>query len=130
VARGRRATSKHNRIARGANLAARHVHADVAAGAKVDAFLAHQTEAPLHPAFFELELRNAVPEQAANAIGALEDGHPMARAVQLVGRRQTRRPGPDDRDALTGAYLWRMCDDLALLKCSLVVGGFRRLDLQ
>src|ERR1019366_9602313 len=68
------------------------------------------------------------PGRPAEPSGALEDGAPRARAVQLVGPRQTRRPRPDDRDAFTGAYLWRMGDDPALVKCSLDDGGFRRLD--
>ena len=50
-----------------------HVDADVAAGPEGDAFLvAHQRQAALEPALLELELRNAVAEQAADAIGALE----------------------------------------------------------
>ena len=46
----------------------------------------HQRQTALEPALLELELRNAVAEQAADAIGALEHGHRRGR------RGSTGRP--------------------------------------
>ena len=75
-------------------LADRHVDADVGVGAELDALLAHQREPPLEPPLFELELRNAVAEQAADAIGALEHGDRVAGAIQLIGRGEAGGPDP------------------------------------
>ena len=51
----------------------------------------------------QLELGDAVAQQAADAVGALEHGDAVAGAVQLIGRGEAGRPGADDRDALAGA---------------------------
>ena len=44
----------------------------------------------------ELEVGDAVAQQAADAVGALEDRDPMAGPVELVGGGQAGRPGADD----------------------------------
>ena len=81
------------------------VDADVDAGAELDPFLRQQVEPAIEEALLELELRDAVAQQAADAIGALEDGDPVPGAIQLRGRRQAGRPRSDHRDALAGAHL-------------------------
>ena len=60
-------------------------------------------EPALEDALLELELGNAVAQQAADAIGSLEDGDLVARTVQLIGCGEARRPGSDHRDALARA---------------------------
>ena len=64
------------------------------------AFLQHQVEPAIEEPLLELELGDAVAQQAADAIGALEDGDRVAGAIQLRGRREARRSRSDDGDAL------------------------------
>ena len=52
----------------------------------------------------ELHVGDAVHEQAADAVGALEDGDPVAGLVELRGGGQPRRAGADDGDLLAGAH--------------------------
>ena len=60
-------------------------------------------EAAIEEPLLQLELGNAVAQQPADAIGALEDGDRVAGAIQLIGGGEARRPRADDRDALAGA---------------------------
>ncbi len=60
------------------------------------AFIAHQRQPALEPALFELEFRNAVAEQPADAIGALEHGD-RSGPRGSTGRRPRARPVPTRR---------------------------------
>ncbi len=51
----------------------------------------------------ELEVRDAVAQQAADAVGALEDRDHVPGAVELVRGRQAGRPGADDGHRPAGA---------------------------
>ena len=62
-----------------------------------------RVEAAVEDPLLQLELGNAVAQQAADAIGALEHRDPVAGAVQLLGGGQAGRAGADDGDALAGA---------------------------
>ena len=55
-------------------------------------------------ALFELELGNAVAQQTADAVGALEDRDLVAGLVELVGRGEAGRTRADDRHALSGSH--------------------------
>ena len=80
------------------------VLADVRVADELDAFLLHVLDAAQHDVLLvELHVRNAVHQQAAGAILALEHRHRVARAVQLRGGRKTRRARADHRDFLAGA---------------------------
>ena len=57
----------------------RHVGADLDAGAEHDAFLFEDRQAPGEEALLHLELGNAIAQQPADAIIALEDGDRVAR---------------------------------------------------
>ena len=59
---------------------------------KIDAFLLHQIEPAIEPAFLELELWNAVSQQPADPIGPLEHRHEVPGAIELGGDRETGRP--------------------------------------
>ena len=83
------------------------VDADVAAGAERHAFRHHQIEAPIEEFLFELELRNSVPEESADAIGALEHRHPVPGAVHLIGGSQTCRSGAHHGHTPPGSALRR-----------------------
>ena len=56
----------------------------------------HQVEAAVEDALLQLELGNAVAQQAADAVGALEDRDGVAGAVELLAPRPGR-PGPSRR---------------------------------
>ena len=83
--------------------ARRHVDADVDARPEHHAFGLHDRQPAIEEALLHLELGNAVAQQAADAIGLLEDGHRVAGAIQLIGGGQARRARADDRDLLPGA---------------------------
>ena len=91
VTRARGAAGQHERIELGAKLVHRHVDADVTAGAKGDAFFAQDLEPPVEQSLLQLEFRNAVAQQAAHSVGALEDRDEMAGPVQLIGGREACR---------------------------------------
>ncbi len=66
--------------------------------------------------FLHLEVRNAVAEQAADAIGLFKQSHPMTGSGKLLRRGHTRRSGADDRDAFAGADGGRFGQDPTLLE--------------
>ena len=76
----------------------RVVLAYLAAGDKRDALGLHQIDAALHEALVQLHVRDAVHEQTAGAVGALEDRDPVAGPVELIGAAPARpvrsRPRP------------------------------------
>ena len=70
----------------------------------VDALVRQQRHAALDDALVELHVGDAVHEQAADAVGALEDGDQVAGPVELGGagearRARSRRPRPSCRCA-------------------------------
>ena len=62
------------------------------AGVKDRSLGDHLGQAPVDDPLFELELRNAVAEQATDALRALEDLDVVARTRELLGDREPRRP--------------------------------------
>ena len=54
-------------------------------------------------ALVELHVRNAVHQQAADAVGALVDGDRVAGLVELIGGGEARRARADDGDLLAAA---------------------------
>src|SRR5262249_30053297 len=65
---------------------------------------------------FHLELGDAVAEQPADAIGALEHDDRVSRPVELLGDREAGRARADDRDFLPRARAGRLGPDPALLE--------------
>ena len=75
-----------------------------------------QVDAALHDLLLvELHVGNAIHEQAADAVLALEDGDAVAGLVELVGAGETGRAGADDGDFLAGADFGDARDDPAFL---------------
>ena len=70
---------------------------------KTDAFRGHLIDAALHQLLVQFHVGNAVHEQAAEAVGALENGDQMAGAIQLGGGAQAGGTGTDDGDFFAGA---------------------------
>ncbi len=68
-----------------------------------DALVAHLLDAALDDPLLELEVGNAVHQEPADPIGALEDLDRVPGAVQLSGRGEAGRSGADHGDALAGA---------------------------
>src|SRR6185312_14857732 len=83
---------------------------------------------PIEQPLFELEGRDAVAQQAPDPIGALEDGHEVAGAVELIRRSEPGRPGPDDGDALAGAPCRRTRHDPAFVERAVDDRDLDRLD--
>ena len=80
------------------------VLADGGIAQELDAFLLQQRDAARdHFALVELHVGDAVGQQAARAIRALEHGHRVAGLVELRRGGEARRAGADDRDLLAGA---------------------------
>ncbi len=67
------------------------------------AVLSHELQPAVDDALLHLELGNAVAQEAADPVVALEDGHQVAGAVELLGGGEARRAGADDRNPLAGA---------------------------
>ena len=81
----------------------RIIRPDLGVGNEMDAFLRHLIDAALDQFLVQFHVGNAVHEQAAEAIGALEDGDQMAGAIELGGGTEARRTGADDRHFFAGA---------------------------
>src|SRR6478736_3319959 len=91
------------------------VVADVGVADELDALLLHELDAAQDDLLLvQLHVGDAVHEQAARAVGALEDGDGVAGAIELRGGGQTGGAGADDGDLLAGADLGRLGDDPAL----------------
>src|SRR5262245_52988477 len=128
IARLARAARKHHRVEVLAKVADGRARADVRIGLEDDAGLLHETQAPIHEPLLHLELGNPVAQEAPDAVGALEDDHPVPGAVELVRGGETRGPRADDGHALAGpggGWLW---GDPAVLERVLDDGDLDRLD--
>ena len=87
------------------------VHADLDAGAKLDALGPELVEAALDDALLDLEVRDTEADEAAARFVSLEDGHRVAGAIQLLRAREPGRTGADYGDAAAGADARRLRDD-------------------
>ncbi len=85
-------------------------------------------EAAVQDVLAQLEVGDAVAEQATDPVGALEDGHRVPGAIELIGGSQPGRAGSDDGHRPPGAlvrWAWR---GPALRKGTLDDGGLDGLD--
>ena len=85
-------------------------------------------EAPIEQSLLELELGDAVAQQPADAIGALEDGDGMAGAIQLLRGCKSGGPRADDGDAAAGARFGRLRHHPALVEGAVDDRDLDRLD--
>ena len=102
-----RAAGQHHRVEVGAQLLGGDVDTDVDAGAEFGAFGPHLLQPAVQVALFHLELGNAVAQQPADAVVALEDRHTVSGPGQLLRGGQTGRAGAHHRDRLAGELLRR-----------------------
>src|SRR5262245_7889058 len=98
------------------------------AGAENNAGLLHDPEPAIEEPLFHLELGNAVAQQAADPVVALEHGHQVTGAIELLGGGQARGPGADHRDALARAGRGRLGGDPAFVEGALDDGQLDALD--
>ena len=84
----------------------REVDADVHAGPEDDALGLHLREPAVEAPLLHLEVGDAVAEQAADAVGPLEDRDVVAGAGELLGGGQAGGAGADDGDRLAGRAPW------------------------
>ena len=99
--------------------ASKHLDVDAVAdgrvGAELGALGLHLGDAPLEVALLHLELGDAVAQQPADAIGALEHDRVVAGACQLLSGGKTGRTGADHDDALAGLDARQLRLDPALV---------------
>ena len=108
IARLGRAGAEDDGVEFAEQIVRRIILADFGVGAERDAFRGHLIDAALHQGLVQLHIRDAVHEQAADAVGSLKDGHRMAGAIELGGGAQAGRAGTDDGDLLAGAEMRRL----------------------
>ena len=99
-----------------AQVLGRNVVADVGLGLERDSFGHELLDAAVQNALFELEIGDAVTQQAADAVGLFEDRDGVAGAVELLRRGQARRTRTDHRHSLSAARRGRLGTDPALLE--------------
>ena len=100
---------EHDRVELAAELLGRDVRADVDRRLEDRALVAHLGQAPVEPGLLHLELGDAVAQQPADAVGALEHHDVVPDAGELLGRRQPGRAGADHRDLLARCGSPRFC---------------------
>ena len=111
----------------GAGAFARHA-AHQHAGAEGHALGLHLRHALVDVRLVELEVGDAVAQQAADAVVLLEQGHGVAGARQLLRRRQAGRAGADHGDFLAGLTQRRARHHPALGPGAVDDGVLDRLD--
>src|SRR6185369_13989683 len=98
------------------------------AGTKFDALGAHLLQAPIDEVFLQLEIRNPVTQQAADAVVLLEHRDRMTRARELLRSGEARGARADDGDALSGPVRGRLGFDPAFVPGLVDDGVLDRLD--
>ena len=78
------------------------VGADMDAGDEPGAFGLHLRQPPIEVPLLHLELRDAIAQQPADAVGGFVHGHLVAGAGELLSGGQPGRAGADHRDLLPG----------------------------
>src|SRR5882724_1341315 len=93
--------------------------AHVCIGDEAHAFRFHLRKTPVNDVLFQLELRNAVAQQPADAIRLLVHSDRVPGAAELLRSRQPRRPRAYDGYLLSRPIARRLRPDPALLKSAL-----------
>ena len=98
VARHPGAAAQHDRVVGRTQVRGGDAGAGLDAAAELGALGPHLVEPPVQVPLLHLELGDAVPQQAAGRVVALEHGHRVPGPGQLLGGRQPGRAGADHRD--------------------------------
>src|SRR5207249_533987 len=91
------------RVELAAERVALHVHADAHAHPERHALGCHLLHATVDEPLLHLEVGNAVAEEPADPVVALEEGHEVTRPRELLGAGHACRTGADDRHRLPGS---------------------------
>jgi len=86
---------------------------------KVDPFFLHKPKAPFQNAFVKLKVRNAVPKQPADPVGALEYRHLVPQPTKFLGGGKPAWPRADYGYAISRTTAWRNWFDQSLGECLL-----------
>ena len=128
VARRFRADREHQRVVVAHQALDRDIHADMAVGMELDALGPHLPDAAIDDVLLELEVGNAVAQQAADARRLLEHGDVVAGAGELLRAGEAGGAGADHGDALAGAARGDLRLDPALGPAALDDSVLDRLD--
>jgi hypothetical protein len=117
VARRLGATGDDERVKVGQQLRCRHrvgtAAANLLVDTKLDALGLHLLDAAIDMRLLELEVGNAVAQQATDTIVLFKDDHRMPDARQLLRSRQAGRAGADDGHFPAGLDFRRLRNDPA-----------------
>ena len=91
-----RADGQTDRIEVATELVDAELFADIHTGPEHDSFGRQLREASIEHVLLELEIRNAIPQQATHAIILLEDDNGVAESTELLSGGESRRTGADD----------------------------------
>ena len=80
----------------------RKVATNVDAGGELDSFGLQLLEATIDQLLLEFEVGNAVAQESAKLVGALEDGHAVAFADELLGAGKASRARTNDGNPFAG----------------------------
>src|SRR5512145_3568776 len=78
---------------------------------------------------FQFKIGDAIAQKSAGSIGLFENHNFMAGAIQLLGGRQSGRPGADNGDLFAGPVFWRERLNPGLMECALHGVVFDRSDV-
>ena len=104
------------------------VHADVGVGHEAHPLRRQLGEPAVQDALLHLELGDAVAQEAAYPVGALEDGHRVTGPSELLGRGEPGGARTDDGHRLAGRAGWWPGDDPAGLEGAIDDSQLDRLD--
>jgi hypothetical protein len=110
-----RAGREHDGVVARSQLLVREVRADAHAVGELDALGLELRHAAVDQLLLELEVGDAVAQEAAGAVVALVDRDRVPRARELLRGGEPRGPRADHADAVAGALLRGLRDDPALL---------------
>ena len=83
-----------------------NIFSNVCIADKFDAGSLHDFDPSVDDALVQLHIRNAVAQQTADSVMTFIDRYAVSAFIQVPGCRQSGRTAADDRDLLSGAYLW------------------------
>ena len=115
VARLRRASTEADGVELVEQLLGVDIETDVDLGSEDDPLGFHLLETTVQVPLFHLEVGNAVTEQTADAVIALEDSDRVTGSGELLRGGQSGRARAYDRHLLAGRDLGRLWDDPALV---------------
>ena len=128
IARSFRAARQHHGVKFLAQILRGNAAANVSVRLESDSLGHHLFEAPVENALFQFEVRDAVAQQAADAVILFKQGDFVARAIQLLRGGEARRARTDDGNSLPGARLGRFRLDPAFFPCAVDDGFFDQFD--